>query len=84
VHWRRQLIAVCAFWFHLPTTEQIFRIQHGMSQSEVEAIAGKPQERTTNFSDGEYWAYWTDILGVFSPEMVEFDSSGHVVRTWSH
>jgi hypothetical protein len=78
------LIALFVFWCRLPTTAQIRSIAPGMSQAEVVAIAGKPQERSKSYSGGEYWGYWRDISDVFGPEMVEFDKSGHVVGTWSH
>jgi hypothetical protein len=60
------------------------KIEAGMTQSEVEVIAGKPNSAWSS-GEGEVWEYhirefgWSAFL---NPQMVEFDASGRVVRTW--
>jgi hypothetical protein len=71
------------FCWPFASIETVFQIRIGMSKAEVEAIAGRPMERSNSSDDGEYWQYYTSPLSAIGPEMVEFDSTGRVIRTWS-
>jgi hypothetical protein len=68
-----------------PEHERLADVHAGLTQDEVRAIAGRPGNVTDDKRKGEEtWLYsYTDLYGYLSEFDVTFDTSGHVVDTYS-